>query len=648
MTATTLLVVSLLGPFAEAEGEVDVRLRVEDADTGAPIFARAVLRDPAGQVIGSNGYRDLNGRFIPPEGWAVRLPAGEYGLRVDAGFAFAPADLSWTVAAPETKVVRLARWLRLRDEGWYAGGDHDHLNRDGSSDKNYGGTSVTMEFAAAAMASRGWDYFACGGGGAWIVDGSGACDAVDANNRTFQRGFETEPAAAAWNRRYGDRCFLWWNNEHVKGRFGHLWILGAPSSGIRFPYTDEDASAYWSFYDENWDPWQTDKDRPIGPYASRLGPLPPNFDCIRAWSDAGWTVIYAHPTRSWTSDGVHWSNIACAFPFDLLAGAPVGGFAVMGDRFDHPGDQALWFAALDEGFQVPGIAENDTVFGRPGIRAAPYTTFTCVPDMGERFDLAKLARAMARGRNVLSSGAFCAIDLDGTHRIGDTARAGVAHRLRIRAWASSDPGDAIAGLVVIAGGRTIADIEDARGRRTFETSIDLAPGNARWLIAKVLCARKPAAAITNPIYLRREGEPPSPGPLRASVTGRVTAAGRGIPAAITVTCWGREVLRARANDDGRYALPDVPVAAHLRFEHEGAAAERTIFLDDPDYRRIHHEIYGTKYVGTPGALGGCFPPDIFAQLRDMARHVVIDVDLAPAGEATADPPVGTRASSFPA
>jgi hypothetical protein len=599
-----------------------VTITVVDAESKEPIFARVVLREPDGKLVGSTGYKTLNGRVVSPEGWTVALAPGKHRLEADAGYEFFRHEEDWTVAGAGEKRIELKRWVNLRKLGWYAGGDHNHLNREGAKDKNYGGSSVTMEFAAALMASRGWSYYASGGGGPWIADGSGACDAKDAGNLTMNNGRRTEAACDAWNKRHGNRCFLWWNNEIIKSRYGHVWFLG--KAAPTFPYGEEPADAWWALYDDDWDPWQTgDKSRPIPPYTSgkRLSPAP--ADCIRHWRDRGLLAIYAHPTRTFMIGKNRVSNIAVAFPFDLLAGAPVGGLAVMGDAPDHPDDQALWFAALNEGFRVPGLAENDTTFGSVDIRAVPHATYTQVPDMGATFDLPKLAAALGDGRNFASSGAFCLVTLDGKHRPGDVVPAdGKEHALEIQAWATADPADAIDRLEVIADGKVVRAVDAARGKREWKGSVPL-KADVKWAVIKLICSKRGGAAIANPIYFRKPGEPPSPAPLTGAISGKVTPAA---PAEIVVSVWGKEVSRTKAGADGRYRL-EAPLAARLRFSHGGKSAEKSVFFDDPDVRALFHRIYSTDFVGTPGALGNAFPPGIFATLRELAKDATIDVNL---------------------
>jgi hypothetical protein len=596
-----------------------VTITVSDADGGKPIFARVVLKNGAGEVVDSTGYKTLNGHFVAPDGWKVSLPKGKYSIHADAGFEFFALDEEWTFDGAAEKKIELKRWIPLRKMGWYGGGDHNHLNRDGAKDKNYGKTPVTMEFAASLHASRGWSFYSAGGGGPWIVDG---------NRQELHGGRRTQPAADAWNKKYGDHLRLGWNNEAIKGRFGHVWVLGAAMEGLTYPYGDKPADAWWSNYDDSWDPWQTgDKSKPLGPYKSSEWANAPVFDCIKSWRDRGILSVYAHPTRTFMIGKNRVSNIAAEFPYDLLAGAPVGGLAIMGDAPDHPADQALWFAALNEGFQVPGLAENDTVYGSPDIRSGPHVTYAFVPEMGPSIDLGKIVEAIGAGRVFASSGAFCLVSLDDKSRMGETVvDDGKEHALSLHAWASADPNDTIDRLEVIAGGKVLRSVDAARGKREWQGSVPIRTDAAKWAIVKVVCKNKSAAAITSPIYFRKPGEAKTPEPVKAAVAGKVTRDGKGVPAEIAVTLWGKDVARTKAGADGAYRL-EAPLAAHLKFSHEGGTAEKVILWDDPEYRAIHFAIYSTSHVGRPGMLSDCLPPDLFDRLRARAKAVTIDAEL---------------------
>jgi hypothetical protein len=88
-----LAIATILSLFGPAQSTVTIR--VIDEDSGQPIFARVVLKNGAGEVIESTGYKTLNGHVATPEGWQVSLSTGKYSLHVDAGFEFFATDEDW-------------------------------------------------------------------------------------------------------------------------------------------------------------------------------------------------------------------------------------------------------------------------------------------------------------------------------------------------------------------------------------------------------------------------------------------------------------------------------------------------------------------------------------------------------------------------
>lgn len=590
--------------------DAPVTITVVERDSGKPIFARVVLKNSAGKIIDSTGYKTLNGHFVPPDGWKLSLPKGKYSIHADAGYEHFAADEDWTFDGAPTKSIELKRWVYFRTQGWVAGGDHNHLIRDGAGDKNYGKSSVTMEFAAALHASRGWTYYYAGGGGPWILDAN--------PKQELHNGKRTEAAAAAWNQKYGEHLRLWWNNEALKTRYGHVWIMGQSKTGPTYPYTEKSGDAWWSFYDDSWDPWQTgNRAQPIGPYKSSLWPLPPVFDCIQSWRERGLIAIYAHPTRTFRIGKNLVSNIAVEFPFDLLAGAPVGGLVINGDMPNSGDDYMLWFAALNEGYHVPGFSENDTVFGGDSIRANPHVTYTYAPGP---FDFAKTAAAAAEGRNFASSGAFCTLQADGKYGMGDTAPDAPKHEFEVRAWASADPADTIELVEITVDGWPAWHFDDAKGKREFTGKASIPA--SKWAIVKVLCKNANVMAVTNPIYFGSK----KPEPVFSTVKGRVTVKGEAQPADIVVTLWGKEFSRAKTKADGTYRLDGVPLAAHLTFSNGTSSIDRTILFHDPRISALQEQIWSTQFTGK-GGVGDVFPTDYFKMLRDLAKETTLDAEL---------------------
>jgi len=99
------------------------------------------------------------------------------------------------------------------------------------------------------------------------------------------------------------------------------------------------------------------------------------------------------------------SNIAVAFPFDLLAGAPVGGLAIMGD---DPITRRTRRSGSPPERRLPGSGSRGERHGLRFARDPPnlHVTYTHVGDQGP-VDLAKAAASIGAGRNFASSGAFC-------------------------------------------------------------------------------------------------------------------------------------------------------------------------------------------------------------------------------------------------
>src|SRR5258706_15381261 len=94
---------ALLLSFSTAPQDFGLTIDVVDKDSGKPMFARVVIKNAEGGVIGSTGYKTLNGHFVPPDGWKLTLPKGKYPFSADAGFEFGTASGEWIVGGPGDK-----------------------------------------------------------------------------------------------------------------------------------------------------------------------------------------------------------------------------------------------------------------------------------------------------------------------------------------------------------------------------------------------------------------------------------------------------------------------------------------------------------------------------------------------------------------
>src|SRR5258706_963224 len=96
---------ALLLSFSTAPQDFGLTIDVVDKDSGKPMFARVVIKNAEGGVIGSTGYKTLNGHFVPPDGWKLTLPKGKYSFSADAGFEFGTTSGESTANASAAKHI---------------------------------------------------------------------------------------------------------------------------------------------------------------------------------------------------------------------------------------------------------------------------------------------------------------------------------------------------------------------------------------------------------------------------------------------------------------------------------------------------------------------------------------------------------------
>ena len=115
-------------------GTLSVRILDENS---RPTPARVYVTDASGKAYFAPGAivydktrGDLSERhFVPPGGaFTLDLPAGPYRIEIERGKEYLP--VGERIAVPSVgkvdKTVRLARWVRMTDAGWYSGDMHPH------------------------------------------------------------------------------------------------------------------------------------------------------------------------------------------------------------------------------------------------------------------------------------------------------------------------------------------------------------------------------------------------------------------------------------------------------------------------------------------------------------------------------------------
>jgi hypothetical protein len=111
-----------------------LRLTTVDKGTGTPVVARISLTDRAGKFYAPPGalYRLERGKghFYCRDNAELKLPAGEYQLRVYRGPEYRPVRRAVQVEAGKSAevTVELERWVDATALGLYSGENHIHAN----------------------------------------------------------------------------------------------------------------------------------------------------------------------------------------------------------------------------------------------------------------------------------------------------------------------------------------------------------------------------------------------------------------------------------------------------------------------------------------------------------------------------------------
>lgn len=116
----------------QCEPAVEVTLDIQD-ETGKPTTAHFVIRDTKGRVYPSMARRLAPDFFFHEQiyrhsGESVMLPPGKYNVTYGRGPEYrvlqATIDVPDSVSHKES--FRLARWIKLVDQGWFSGDHHIH------------------------------------------------------------------------------------------------------------------------------------------------------------------------------------------------------------------------------------------------------------------------------------------------------------------------------------------------------------------------------------------------------------------------------------------------------------------------------------------------------------------------------------------
>jgi len=589
-----------------------------------PAWVRITASD--GRVVGDwNVHASLQG--FPCDGeFTAAIPPGPVKVEVHRGLSHEWAVDEFVAEAGKTyhRAYLLAPWAPLRSQGWFCGDSHNHIDaapaRDGAKGAGSGALSVklltlwpsacdgakgsgalniglqtpagllTPADVARYCRALGLDYLdVCQD---WILPGG-----PGTSGRALQRGYD---------RLSTDSFRMQFGAERPKARFGHTWWRNLP------PFDDPFAERLpWhdlTYFEEAIN--STGRVDDIAAQFPFRNELP--FKTWKRYRDQGAACVAAHPTSWWMNRpdaSLIATNIAAELPFALLAGPLVDAMVVMGYDADHIFYQNTWFHILNEGYDLPGVAETDGGLAGPH-HVGQLLDYVQTPD--GRYSPAGIVEGLRHGRVLLSSGPLVTLTVDGgRYGMGDPIPAdGAEHVLDIAAWSASDPAEFLSFIVVYRNGELLTRIDLTAARpRKHELFLRVKEAGRRaWYVVKVygstfperdvffdvfryaeLCERERHAeyiqltqvAMTNPVYFVPQGWAP-PAAVVCDATIRVVDAATAAPlpgASVRAMAYEKDLATVTADAAGSVRLT-LPPTAEIEVRAPGyQTARRSIFLD---------------------------------------------------------------------
>lgn len=301
------------------------------------------------------------------------------------------------------------------------------------------------------------------------------------------------------------------DNETPKNRYGHLWYIGyEPVVPGWHDYSQDRRVAFTAA--ELDDP-SLDRNALTGKAHYRR----PYSEVVAEQRARGALAVWAHPTSWWLNpDGAFITNIAADMPAQLFLDGGLDGMTVMGYDAFHRHYQELWFAILDMGYRVPGLAEQDCSPAHSILGNKSASILNYIPDCDHAPTVEEFKDAVRGFRTTMSSGPDLRL-------VSVRAKDGFVHA---RCLCAPAPGESRLSKVEIVGrgGRVRATLEKAEcGEAEF--AFPLERGDT-WFVARCFgehlgeYARLPQQAvrifaITNPIWL--DSAPPPPAPVPAAM-----------------------------------------------------------------------------------------------------------------------------------
>jgi hypothetical protein len=589
--------------FSGVEGHVF------DAETGASLPARIVIRDSLSNVIDSY-YDKLPGFFTDERGtFKQHLSAGTYSINIFHGIDYVSQEISVTIAGNSgfNAAIYLKPWFHLKKNGWYCGDGHDHLYTDIQPD-----TAMVAKVRKICLA-QGVDFVCAAQGWAGY------------NDSTWRQGYKA----------FNDNNFqIYYGSEMPKYRTGHTWWIGQNST-LNYFWSTMDTVYENNFYQTN--------NKATSNFNDLSFPNIPDVDVVQGFKLLDQSIpIMAHPTSWWwqktDSTEKYITNVAAGLSFGLLAGKIWDGMAVMGYDPDHYFYQNLWFHVLNEGYRMPALAELDGGYGK-GDKFY-YGSMRAYYHIDGLFSMKKLKEAIRKNRTFVTSGPIIIADVDKKYELGDVVPNGQSHTLHLQAYASGEKDDYLSYILIFRNGH-IFKLWDIRKEklRKFNTALTITEKEKAWYIIKVygknawshpefldvmrVCERDSLqqfadynkeridVAFTSPFYFWSENVKEPEAEL-SEVNLTIIAPGTSIPlnnCKVEIWIQGKKwkTLMLK-NGQGTFMMP---INGVVKISSPGfAPIYRTLYLDYAPHRQLLEELltgkwrekYGTAKIFNPGEV----------------------------------------------
>jgi hypothetical protein len=440
-----------------------LQLRTVDKATGQATVARVAIVEKGGKFHAPPGalYRIDRGigHFYCRDGASLRLPAGEYRLRVYRGPEYRAVRKTVRIEPDQAAdvTVDLERWIDAASFNLYSGENHIHANY------GYGEWYNTPE--TMLLQCEGEDLNVCN----FMVansDGDGVFD------RSFFRG-RTDPLSKS-------RTILYWNEEYRSTIWGHMTLVNLRQV----------VEPVFTGFKDTTNPYD----------------VPTNADTADRTRRQGGLVNYTHAAYE-PADPYRGAYTAKGLPVD----AALGKVDSVDLNNSYAASVPLWYRLLNCGFRLPASAGTDCFLNRV-VSRLPGSDRAYVRIDGE-FGYARWIAGLRAGRSFVTTGPFVEL-IAGQERPGGSVRlAGPAKvKVRARAWWHLP----LRRAELAQDGKVIATKEfaaDGPWELVWEQEVPFE--RSGWLALRTLGASHPdnpggeAYAHTSPVYVDVAGRPPA-------------------------------------------------------------------------------------------------------------------------------------------